>query len=118
MFTGGYAAWKIGSARHEVSDALVRFSRQVRQEAAENKWRYAVVGGREEGMLLYLRRAHFLPAEDAVRQWEAGQLDALVVRNQPARPWLERLPGAQLRLVSEKSGAVPRYSLFVRATGQ
>ena len=115
VFTGGYAAWKIGSAFHEMSDALVRFSRQVRKEAAEQSWRYAVVGAREEGMLLYLRRDHFLAPNDAVAQWNAGQLDALIVRNEPVRPWRELLPGAQLQFVSEKSAAVPRYSLLARA---
>ncbi len=115
VFTGGYAAWKIGSAMHEKSDALVKFSRQVRAEAAAQKWRYAVVGGREEGMLLYLRRDHFLSPNDAVAQWKAGQLDALVVRNHPARAWLDLLPGAKLHLVSEKAQDLPRYSLFVRA---
>ncbi len=96
----------------------MRFSREVREEAAQRGWRYEVVGGREEGMLLYLRRDHFLPPDDAVTQWKAGQLDALVVRNQPARPWLELLPGAELRLVSEKAAELPRYSLFVRAKGR
>ena len=114
VFTGGYAAWKIGSAMHEKSDALVKFSRQVRAEVAAQKWRYAVVGGREEGMLLYLRRDHFLSTNDAVAQWKAGQLDALVVRNHPARAWLDLLPGAKLHLVSEKAQDLPRYSLFIR----
>ncbi|MEO8044677.1 MAG: hypothetical protein ABI674_07200 [Spartobacteria bacterium] len=115
LFTGGYAVWKIGSARHERSDALVQFSQQVRAEATSQHWRYAVVGGREEGMLLYLRRDHFLPPNDAVTQWKAGQLDALVVRNQPVRPWLDLLPGAKLHLVSGKAQGLPHYSLFVRA---
>jgi 4-amino-4-deoxy-L-arabinose transferase-like glycosyltransferase len=115
LFTAGYAAWKIASALHARSDALVQFSQQVRKEAAEYDWRYAVVGGREEGMLLYLRRDHFLAPNDAVTQWNSGQLDALVVRNQPARPWLEQLPGAQLRLVSQKVRNLPQYSLLVRA---
>ncbi len=114
VFTGGYAAWKIGSALRDKSDALVQFSAQVRKEAAARQWRYGVVGGREEGMLLYLRRDHFLAPEDAVALWKAGQLDALVVRDQPARAWLELLPGAKLRLVSEKGADLPRYSLFVR----
>lgn len=115
VFTGGYAAWKIGSARHERSDVLVQFSRGVRGEALQEGWRYAVVGGREEGMLLYLRRDHFLAADDAIKQWKARQLDALVVRNQPARAWLELLPGARLRRVSEKAKGLPQYSLFVHA---
>ncbi len=114
LFTGGYAAWKIGSARHERSDALVRFGGEVRREAAAKKWRYAVVGGREEGMLLYLRQDHFLEPAEAVQLWKSGALDALVVRNQPARPWLEQLPGAEVQLVSGKAKGLPQYSLLVR----
>ncbi len=115
IFTGGYAAWKIGNGYHARSDALVRFSRQVRHETARNGWRYAVVGGREEGMLLYLRRDHFLSPDDALAQWGSGALDALVVRNEPVRPWRALLPGAQLQLVSEKARELPQYSFFVRA---
>jgi 4-amino-4-deoxy-L-arabinose transferase-like glycosyltransferase len=114
IFTGGYVAWKIGQGYHTQSAALVQFSRQVRGKAEQHHWRYAVVGGREEGMLLYLRCDHFLAPDDAVRQWNAGRLDALVVRDQPARPWLTLLSGAQLQFVSEKSADVPQYSLFVR----
>ena len=114
FFTGGYAAWKIGSAVHDRADVLVRFAAEVRKEAAARQWRYEVVGGREEGMLLYLRRDHFLSPNDAMAEWKAGRLDALVVRNQPARAWLELLPGAQLHLVSEKGAGLPPYSFFVR----
>ncbi len=116
IFTGGYAAWKIGNGYHARSDALVRFSRQVRHETERNGWRYAVVGGREEGMLLYLRRDHFLSPDEALAQWGSGQLDALIVCNRPARPWRVLLSGAQLQLVSEKASALPQYSFFVRSS--
>ena len=115
LFTGGYAAWKIGSARHERSYALVRFAREVRKAAAHHKWRYNVVGGPDEGMLLYLRRDHYLEPDDAVEQWKAGQVDALVVRNQPPKRWLELLPGAELQGTSEKAKDLPQYSLFVNS---
>ncbi|MEO6971446.1 MAG: hypothetical protein ABI217_11190 [Chthoniobacterales bacterium] len=115
LFTGGYVAWKIGQARHERSDALVQFSRKVRGQAAQHGWRYEVVGGREEGMLLYLRRPHFLSADDALQQWNAGQIDALVVRNQPRPAWGELLPGARLQFVSEQAAGVAQYSFFARA---
>jgi hypothetical protein len=115
IFTGSYAVWKIGNGYYTRSDALVRFSRQVRDETVRNGWRYAVVGGREEGMLLYLRCDHFLSPDDALARWRSGALDALVVRNQPVRPWGALLPGAQLRLVSEKARELPQYSFFVRA---
>ena len=93
----------------------MRFSRQVRHETVRNGWRYGVIGGREEGMLLYLRCDHFLSPDDALAQWGSGALDALVVRNQPGHPWGALLPGAQLQLVSEKARELPQYSFFVRA---
>ena len=114
LFTAGYAAWKIGSAYQENAGALVRFSRQVRGEAQENAWHYEVVGGREEGLLLYLRRDHFLSPNEAVARWNVGQLDAVVVRNQPARQWLALLPGAKLQLVSGRAEGLPQYLFFVR----
>jgi len=118
VFTGGYVAWKIGRAQDARSDALVQFGRKVREEAEAHQWRYEIVGGREEGMLLYLRRTHFLSANDALEQWRTGQLDALVVRNQPARDWGALLPGAKLLRVSGKSAGAAQYSLFVRNEGR
>jgi hypothetical protein len=64
--------------------------------------------------LLYLRRDHFLPPDQATAEWAAGDLDALVVRSDPTRDWLSLLPGAKLQLVSEKAKELPQYSLFVR----
>jgi len=113
LFTGGYALGKVVSGFRENRDALVRFARDVCREVSNQHWQYGVVGGPEEGMLLYLRRDHFLPEEVAIEKWRKGQLDALVVRNEPRR-WLELLPDAKVQLVSEKSSSVPQYSLFVR----
>lgn len=112
LFTGGYAAWKIGQTEHENADALVRFGREVRALAEVKGWRYGVLGGREEGMLLYLRRDHFLSPNEAVKEWEAGTLDAVVVPAGPAPP---ALPGAKQVLLSQESAAVPQYSLLERA---
>ena len=114
LYTAGYVGWKMVSAYRSRGDALVRFCSVVRAEAARQRWKYRVVGGREEGILLYLRQDHFLSPEDAEEQWRRGQLDALVVRSQPGRDWLARLPGAALRLVSEKGDGLARYALLVR----
>ena len=73
IFTGGYAAWKVGICyREQNAMRWSRFSGEVRAEAERNGWRYEVIGGREEGMLLYLRRPHFLAPEDAVAAMERG----------------------------------------------
>ena len=49
------------------------------KETAAHGWRYGVVGGEDEGMLLYVRRTEFLEPEQAAADWNAGKLDALVV---------------------------------------
>lgn len=111
VFTAGYVAFKIVSAQRENTGALVRFSEEVRRLSMERHWRYEIVGGRQEGMLLYLRRDHFLAPKEAIKRWNAGEIDALVV---PARAPLPELPDAQEVFTSEKTKAVPRYTLLVR----
>jgi hypothetical protein len=69
-------------------------------------------------MLLYLRQDHFLAPEAAIAAWKAGRLNALVVRDQPAPPWLEELPGADLRATSETVRGLPRYLLLVRSSSR
>jgi 4-amino-4-deoxy-L-arabinose transferase-like glycosyltransferase len=111
VFTAGYVAFKIASAKRENAGALVRFSEEVRRLATERAWRYEIVGGREEGMLLYLRRNHFLTQKEAAEKWDTGAIDALVV---PDRAPLPALADAQEVLTSEASQALPRYTLLVR----
>src|SRR5207244_2371428 len=53
LFTGGYALGKIVNGYRGNRDALVRFGGKVYRETLNHHWRYGVVGGREEGMLLY-----------------------------------------------------------------
>ncbi len=79
LFTSAYAAQRVVISYRAADDALVRFGRAVRQEAAAHSWRYEVIGGQEEGLLLYLRRLHFIKPADAAERWNAGSLDALVV---------------------------------------
>jgi hypothetical protein len=114
LFTGGYAAWKIVYGYRSRSDALVRFASAVRAESDRRHLNYGVVGGREEGMLLYLRKDYFLSSDDAAQQWRDGKLDALVVRDQSARDWTALLPGAEFRFGSGKAKDLPPYSFFVR----
>ncbi len=110
VFTGGYTAWKIGNSLHKKKAALVDFAAAVRARTGD----YEVVGGHEEGLLLYLRRDHFLSPQEAARRWESGQLNAVIAPNDTGRPWPELLLGARPALTSEKSLMVPPYSLWTR----
>ena len=79
LFAGGYVGWKISSGYRDHRNALVDFGREVRRDAAANHWRYAAIASRDEGMLLYLRQIAFTPSSRAVADWNAGNIDALVL---------------------------------------
>lgn len=78
IFTSGYAAQKILTGYRSGRGALAAFGHEVRIMTAANGWRYEVVGRKEEGLLLYLRKTRFLKAEEARELWNAGALDAVV----------------------------------------
>ena len=94
LFTTAYAAHRVITGYREDRGALAEFGREVRAEAAERSWRYEVVGRREEGLLLYLRRTRFLSADQAIERWNRGELDALVAPAEEMPRLLEQMPGA------------------------
>jgi 4-amino-4-deoxy-L-arabinose transferase-like glycosyltransferase len=118
VMTAGYAVNRIVVARREHRDAFAVFGRAVVKEAAEHNWRYAVVGGEDEGMALYVRRTEFLEPDQAALEWNAGKLDALVVPEEELAELLPRLPGAVPSKIgfSEPAGSGQRrYLLLVRS---
>ena len=94
LFTTGYAAGRIVQGYRRQSDAFATFGYAVRHEAAAHAWRYEVVGGDDEGMLLYLRQTEFLEPDQAAAEWNHGKLDGLVVPDDELAELLPRLPGA------------------------
>jgi 4-amino-4-deoxy-L-arabinose transferase-like glycosyltransferase len=106
-FTSGYAARKIIVANGEHRDAYAVFGRKVARETAAHNWRYGVVGGEEEGMLLYVRRTEFLEPEQAAADWNAGKLDALVAPDDETDSLMPQLQGAPKKWLS--SGPASRY---------
>lgn len=94
LFTTGYAAGKIVLGYRNHSDAFSTFAKAVRQEAAAHNWSCAVVGGEDEGMLLYVRQTEFLEPDQAAAEWNSGKLDGLVVPDDELTELLPRLHGA------------------------
>ena len=84
FFTGGYTTWKVVTGYRDHRDALAMFGRDVRREAEARHWRYEVVSAREEGLLLYLQKTHYIEPDRAVAEWNAGRLDALVASTEKA----------------------------------
>ena len=116
VFTSAYTARKIAAANHEQRDAFAVFGRAVVQDAAAHRRRYGVVGGEEEGMLLYVRRTEFLESAQAAADWNAGKLDALVVADDEIDGLIPQLHGEPKKLLTSGRGGRygKRYFLLVR----
>ena len=116
VFTSGYAVQKIAVAKREQRDAFAVFGRAVVKETGEHQWRYGVVGGEEEGMLLYVRRTEFLESAQAAADWNAGKLDALVVADDEIDGLIPQLQGEPKKLLTSGRGGRygKRYFLLVR----
>ena len=108
VFTSAYAAQKVAAANREQRDAFAVFGRAVVKETGEHHWRYGVVGGEEEGMLLYVRKTEFLEPPEAAADWNAGKLDALVVPDDEIDGLLPHLQGNPKKVLT--SGGAGRYS--------
>jgi hypothetical protein len=113
VFTTGYAAQRVIISYRNDEGALVRFGREVRRAAAANNWRYEVVGGKEEGPLLYLDRLQFIPPDEAIAQWNAGTLDALVVPADEV-PALTNVRPTEIEGAVKINGRERRYLLLKR----
>jgi len=96
LFTGGYTGWKVITGYRDHRNALAVFGRNVRHEAEAGRWRYEVVSAKDEGLLLYLQKTHFVKPVDAVAEWNAGNLDALVASKEKASAVMRDLKGAAL----------------------
>ncbi|HEU5312657.1 MAG TPA: glycosyltransferase family 39 protein, partial [Candidatus Udaeobacter sp.] len=94
VFTGSYTIWKVITGYRDHRDALVVFGREVRREAKAHHWRYEVVSAKDEGLLLYLQKTHYIDPDGAVAAWNAGNLDALVASTEKARRLMPQLRGA------------------------
>lgn len=92
LFATAYTAQRVIGSYRAGDAALVNFGAAVRREAATHNWRYEVIGREEEGLLLYLRRTHFVKAADAVRLWNSGELKAIVAPEAELPSLLKQLP--------------------------
>jgi hypothetical protein len=97
LFTGGYVTWKTIAGYRDRRDALAIFGRDVRREAEARHWRYEVVSTKDEGVLLYLQKAHYIQPDDAVAEWNAGNVEALVVSMEKAAGLVPQLSGTVSR---------------------
>jgi len=84
FFTGGYTIWKVVTGYRDRRDALATFARDVRRQVEMHHWRYEVVSTNDEGVLLYLQKTRYISPDNAVAEWNKGNLDALVASREKA----------------------------------
>ena len=96
LFTGGYTGWKVITGYRDHRDALAVFGRNIRHEAEAHHWRYEVLSAKDEGLLLYLRKTHFVEPADAITEWNNGNLDALIASKEKAPVLMSELKGDAL----------------------
>jgi hypothetical protein len=94
--TGGYATWKVVTGYRDHHDALAIFGRDVRRGAEARHWRYEAVPAKDEGLLLYLRKTHYIEPDRAIAEWNEGRLDALVASTEKAPGLMPQLRGASV----------------------
>ena len=102
LFTSGYTISKVISGYRDHRDALVIFGREVRHEAAVHHWRYEALFTKDEGLLLYLRKTHFIKLHRAVVEWNLGNLDALVAPTEDVAALMRKLRDAALSQLKSK----------------
>jgi 4-amino-4-deoxy-L-arabinose transferase-like glycosyltransferase len=113
LFTGSYTIWKVFTGYRHHRDALAVFGRDVRREAAAHHWRYEVVSAKDEGLLLYLQKTHFIEPDRASAEWNQGNLDALVASTEKAPSLMSRLPDATLSQVGSNDRKKEQGSDYV-----
>jgi hypothetical protein len=116
-FSAGHLTSKIIPAYREHRDAYAVFGRAVRSEAAARRLRYEVIGGQDEGMLLYLRKTEFTEPLNAVADWNSGTIKAIVGPEERLTRLFPRLPGAVPSSIGTSGAAGShgtRYELLVR----
>ena len=117
LFTGDYTIFKVASGYRNHRDALAVFGKNVRREAAAHHWRYEVVSAKDEGLLLYLQKTHFIDPDHAIPEWNGGNLDALVVSTEKAPSLMREIHDAafsQLKSSKRKKEQGRGYVLITR----
>ena len=118
VFSTGYVAARTVDAFKHDRGALGRFGHVVRTEADAHGWQYEVIGGNEEGLLLYLERPRFVSPEEAVERWNAGTIDAVIAPEEERPRLLHDLEGSipsRIRSWGEHDKDTPRYVLLTRS---
>ena len=116
FFAGGYTIWKVATGYRDQRDALAIFGRDIRRETERRHWRYEVVSAKDEGLLLYLRKTHYIEPDYAVAEWNGGNLNALVVSAEKATRLMPQLRGANVSRLKSMERTKEQSTAYVFVT--
>src|SRR5207245_1677690 len=112
---GTYSAANVFVAFRDHDRALVIFGEQVGRAAHGRT--LAAVHGKDEGMLLYLGLTRFTKIDEAVAQWRAGEVQALVLPTDLWEAQKAQFTGARVELESEPAPSKnSRYAFITRGS--
>lgn len=113
LVAGGHASYRWWESVRDHDSALTAFSARVLAVAGPE--RLAVIGGKDEGMLLYLDQRHFTNWDDAEELWKRGAIDVLVMPWRNQKEDLADFPGAAIAFGSaERHGKLSQYVCLTR----
>ncbi|HEV3100499.1 MAG TPA: glycosyltransferase family 39 protein [Candidatus Udaeobacter sp.] len=116
LFTGGYTTWKVVTGYRDHRDALAIFRRKVCREADARHWRYEAVSAKDEGLLLYLRKTHYVEPDRAIAEWNRGNLDALIASTEKATRLIPELLGATVSQLKSSDRNKEQWTGYVLIT--
>jgi hypothetical protein len=91
----------------------------VREQAAANNWRYTIVSAPDESLLLYMHKTDFVLPQRAAEEWNAGNIDAVVVSTRDEAELAGQLNTASnaiLRSGHREDGDTLDYVLLAKST--
>jgi len=111
-FSGVYFIGIVVMGYRDGNDALVRFGREAAALAAQSgEGRFAIVGGRDEGLVMYCGLPGTIHRDRAERLWREGYIDALVYPSGKP-PAIQNPPAPELESGLRPSGE--NYHLILR----
>lgn len=115
LISAGYSAAMAGQSFLEDRRGLLRFGQAARELAKAQPERLAVVDADDEGLLLYTGKTRFTRLDRAVRGWQQGEFDRLIIREQDLRKSEQELaPFAPSSDLPPFKGKRARYFLIER----
>jgi 4-amino-4-deoxy-L-arabinose transferase-like glycosyltransferase len=113
-----YAGFRVFAGFRQHRSALAKCARDFRVHAALPGWRYAALRGESEALVIYLDLPSFINDDEAVKRWNAGELDAIVGSERRVRSLMHELgqsgEGALKPLCPGPGGKQQQFAVLTR----